>query len=73
MRTFALIVGALLIVIGGLISAGVLSLSQRETVAKFGPIELTATEQKKPAPVLGYVLLGTGALVLVAGIAAKKK
>jgi hypothetical protein len=72
MRTPILIIGVLLLVVGGLISAGVFSFSKQETVAKLGPMEITTTEQKKPAPVLGYVLLGAGVLVLVFGSMQKK-
>lgn len=72
MRTPALIVGVLLLVVGGLISAGVLSFDKQETVAKLGPLEITTTDQKKPAPVVGYLLLGVGALVLIVGLVGRK-
>ncbi len=72
MRTPALIVGILLLIAGGLISAGIVSFDKQETVAKLGPLEITATDTKKPAPLLGYALLGVGALVLVVGLAGKK-
>jgi hypothetical protein len=72
MRIPALILGFVLLVAGALIAFGVFSFSKQETVAKLGPIELTTTEQKKPPPLVGYVLLGAGALVLVLGFAARK-
>jgi hypothetical protein len=72
MRTPALVIGILLLIVGGLISAGVLSFDKTETVAKLGPLEVQSTQQKKPAPVIGYVLLGAGALLLVVGFTAKK-
>jgi len=72
MRIPALIIGFLLLVAGGLIALGVFSFSEQETVAKLGPMELTTTTQKKPAPILGYVLLGAGTLVLVLGFASRK-
>lgn len=72
MRTPALIAGAILLVVGALISAGVLSFDRQETVAKLGPIEVTSTEAKKPEPLIGYGLLGAGALLLVVGLVAKK-
>ena len=72
MRTPALIFGLVLLLVGGLIAAGVFSFTKQETVAKLGPMEITTTEQKKPAPVLGYVLLGAGALVLVLGFTSRK-
>ena len=72
MRTPALVIGVLLLIVGGLIAAGVFSFSKQQTVAKLGPMEITTTEQKKPAPILGYVFLGAGALVLVFGAASRK-
>lgn len=72
MRTPALILGLVLLVVGGLISAGVLSFDRQETLAKLGPLEITATQQKKPAPLLGYGLLGLGALLIAVGLTAKK-
>ena len=72
MRIPALILGFLLLVSGALIAFGVFSFDKKETVAKLGPMELTTTEKKKPAPLVGYVLFGAGALVLVLGYAARK-
>lgn len=72
MRIPALIIGFLLLIAGSLIALGVVSFSEKETVAKLGPMELTTTTQSKPAPVLGYVLLGAGTLVLVLGFASRK-
>jgi len=72
MRIPALLIGFALLIAGALIAAGVISFNKQETVAKLGPLELTATEQKKPAPLVGYVLLGAGALTLALGFAARK-
>jgi hypothetical protein len=72
MRIPALILGFLLLVAGALVAFGVFSYNKKETVAKLGPMELTATEKKQPAPLVGYVLFGAGALVLVIGYAARK-
>jgi drug/metabolite transporter (DMT)-like permease len=72
MRIPALILGFLLLVAGALVAAGVFSYNKKETVAKLGPMELTATEKHKPAPLVGYVLFGAGALVLALGYAARK-
>lgn len=72
MRTLALIAGVILLVVGGLISAGLLSFDRQETVAKLGPIELSSTEEKKPEPLIGYGLLGAGTLLLVAGLVTRK-
>ena len=72
MRIPALVLGVLLIIVGGLISAGIISFDRQETVAKLGPLEVTATHEKKPAPMIGYILLGAGALLVVIGLVAKK-
>jgi hypothetical protein len=72
MRTPILALGLLLLIVGGLLSAGVFSFTRQETVAKLGPLEITATEKKKPAPVWGYVLLGAGVVVLVLGAVSRK-
>ena len=65
-------VAVILLVVGALITAGVISYDREETVAKLGPLELTATQEKKPAPMIGYVLLGAGALALVVAFVGKK-
>jgi hypothetical protein len=72
MRSPALIIGIILLIVGGLISAGVFSFTSEKQVAKLGPLEVTSTEQKKPPLNLGYILLGIGAIVVVAGAIAKK-
>ncbi len=72
MRTPFLVIGLLLLIAGGLIATGMISFNKEETLAKLGSMELTTTHQKKPAPVLGYLLLGAGALALAIAISAKK-
>ncbi len=68
MRTLALVVGALLVVLGGYsLLGGSFSWTQEETVMEMGPIEATATTRDTaalPPVVAGLVLLvGVGALV----------
>jgi hypothetical protein len=72
MRSPLLIIGVILLVVGGLISAGVFSFTSEKQVAKLGPLEITSTEQKKPPLNLGYILLGIGAIVVVVGAVTKK-
>ena len=72
MRSPLLILGVILLVVGGLISAGVFSFTSQKQVAKLGPLEITSTEEKKPPLNLGYILLGIGAVVIVVGAVAKK-
>ena len=72
MRNTALIVGVLLLVAGGLISAGLLGFDQQETVAKIGSLAITNTERRAPPPLWGWGLLGAGVLLVVVGLRAKK-
>ena len=58
MRNPLIIIGVILLVIGGLISAGVFHMTSEKQVAKLGPLEITSTEEKRPPLNLGYILLG---------------
>ncbi|HEY9144861.1 MAG TPA: hypothetical protein VIM90_12600 [Arenimonas sp.] len=71
MRTPLLVIGAILLVIGGLITAGVFKYDSKET-AELGPIELSVTKEKSPPVNLGWILLGAGAVAVVVGVASKK-
>lgn len=71
MRTPLLVIGAILLVIGGLITAGVFKYDSKET-AELGPIELSVTKEKSPPINLGWILLGAGAVAVVVGAASKK-
>jgi hypothetical protein len=72
MRTPALVIGVLLLIIGGLITAGVFKFQTTEKVADIGPIEITKTDTKTPPINLGWVLLGAGAVAVVVGAVSKK-
>jgi len=72
MRNITLLVGALLLVAGGLAVAGVFKWQTTETVADIGPIQISKTEEKAPPPNLGWVLLGAGAVAVVVGAMMKK-
>ena len=72
MRNPLLIIGVILLVAGGLISAGVFHYTDQKQVAKLGPLEITSTEEKRPPLNLGYILLGIGAIVIVVGAVTKK-
>jgi hypothetical protein len=71
MRATALVVGLLLLVAGGLITAGLLSWPDKKEVLRLGDASLSVTQDRKPDPRLGYGLLGLGAVVLVAGLASR--
>jgi hypothetical protein len=73
MRTPALILGILLLVAGGLISAGMFSFTDTKEVLKIGDASLKVSKESKPDRTLGYVLLGAGALVIAVGALAKKR
>ena len=72
MRTPALVIGVLLLIIGGLITAGVFKFQTTEKVADIGPIEISKTDTKTPPINLGWILLGAGAVAVVIGVASKK-
>ncbi len=73
MRTPALIIGALLLIFGGLILTGVFKTKTTEKVADIGPLEITKTETKSPPVNYGWILAGVGAIAVVAGALSKKK
>jgi hypothetical protein len=68
----AIIIGVILLVIGGLIAAGVFKFQSTEKVADIGPIEISKTDTKTPPINLGWILLGAGAIAVVVGVASKK-
>jgi hypothetical protein len=72
MRTPALVIGVLLLIIGGLITAGVFKFQTTEKVADIGPIEISKTDTKSPPINLGWVLIGAGAIAVVIGAVSKK-
>ncbi|WP_146907413.1 DUF3185 domain-containing protein [Arenimonas daejeonensis] len=72
MRMPALLVGVILLVVGGLIAAGVFKFQTTDKVVDMGPIEITKTDTKKPPLNLGWILMGAGALAVVVGAASKK-
>jgi hypothetical protein len=72
MRTPALVIGVLLLIIGGLIAAGVFKFQSTEKVVDLGPIEISKTDTKTPPINLGWILMGAGALAVVVGAASKK-
>jgi|GEM_PF-6292314 len=71
MRMPALILGVILLIVGGLIAAGMLRYDG-EDKAEFGPVKFSLTREKTPPANLGWVLVGVGALALVVGVASKK-
>ena len=72
MRLPALLIGVILLVAGGLIVGGVFKWESTEKVADIGPIQINKTETKSPPSNLGWILLGAGAVAVVAGALMKK-
>ncbi len=72
MRLPAMILGVVLIIIGGLIAAGVFKYKDTDKVLDFGKLEVETTREKTAPLNWGYVLIGGGVLVLVAGALVRK-
>jgi uncharacterized membrane protein YphA (DoxX/SURF4 family) len=73
MRVPALVIGLLLLIAGGLISAGVLKFEREKNVVDLGPIEISRTATETPPVNLGWILLGVGGLLVVVGLVSRKK
>jgi hypothetical protein len=71
MRNALFIVGALLVVAGILVASGMMKYQDKEQV-EIGKLELEASREKTAPANWGWVLLGGGAVVLVAGALIKK-
>lgn len=72
MKKTAIILGTALLILGGLISFGAISLPDTQEVLRVGDAALSVQTDKTPSPVLGYVLLGVGAVLAAAGIAVRR-
>lgn len=73
MRTPALVIGALMLVIGLFIAGGKLFYKDTDKVIDIGDLEVTATQDKRMPLNWGYLLIGAGAVVMVVGAVAAKK
>jgi hypothetical protein len=71
MRASLLVVAVLLLVAGGLISAGLLRVPQEKEVLRIGSKSLSMTQERQPDRRIGYGLLVIGAIVLVVGASRK--
>jgi len=67
MNKALLILGALMVVAGLLVAGGVMKYQDKDKVVDFGSLEIEATREKEAPLNWGYMLLGAGAVVLVAG------
>lgn len=72
MRNSILIVGALVLVAGSLVTAGVVTLPQRTELLRVGDASLGYTAQKAPPRQVGYGLMILGGLGLAIGLLRRK-
>jgi hypothetical protein len=72
MRIPALVIGVILLLAGGVVVSGIFKWEETEKVADIGPIQINKTETKSAPMNLGWVLLGAGAVAVVAGTLMKK-
>jgi len=72
MRIPALILGAVLLLLGALITAGVIDFQEEKKVVDIGALELNKTEHHKPPVTTGYLLLVFGGVALVVGVMARR-
>jgi hypothetical protein len=71
MRNALFVVGALLVVAGILVASGMMKYEDKEQV-EIGKFELEASREKTAPVNWGWLLLGGGVVVLVAGALVKK-
>lgn len=72
MRLPVVILGVVLLIVGGLMAAGMFKYKDTDKVVDFGKFEIEATREKTAPLNWGYVLMGGGVLVLVAGALVRK-
>lgn len=72
MRVPAMILGVVLVIVGGLMAAGLFKYKDTDKVVDFGKLEIEATREKTAPLNWGYVLIGGGVLILVAGALIRK-
>ena len=72
MRAFLLVLALLMLVAGGLIAAGMLSLPREKEVLRLGGAALSVTQQRKPDARIGYGLLLVGAAVGAIALSRKR-
>ena len=69
----AAVLGLVLIVVGGIIlwMGGFSFIKKRETQS-IGPIDITHTERSFVPPVVGFLALGAGVVLVIAGLASRQ-
>lgn len=72
MKTTAIVIGILLLIVGALISLGVVSYPDSKTLFSVGDSAVTVATDKTPSRTLGYVLLVIGGVITAAAVATRK-
>jgi len=72
MKRGAIGIGIVLLVIGGLISLGVVTYPDSKELFSVGDNAVTVQTEKTPSRNLGYVLLVVGGVITAGGVAARK-
>lgn len=72
MRTGLLILGVLLVVGGLVVAAGLFKYQDKDKIVDFGKVEIESSREKTAPMNWGWVLLGGGAVALVAGALVRK-
>ena len=72
MKTTAIVIGILLLIVGALISLGVVSYPDSKTLFSIGESAVTVDTEKTPSRTLGYVLLVIGGVITAAAAATRK-
>jgi hypothetical protein len=69
----ATVIGLVLIVVGGILlwMGGFSFVSKKETQS-IGPIDVTRTERNTIPPVFGFLALGAGVVLVIAGLVQKQ-
>jgi hypothetical protein len=73
MRNALFVVGVLFAAAGLLMAAGKMHYTKTDKVADFGKLEIEAKHEKSAPINWGYLLLGGGAILLVAGAMTRKQ
>jgi hypothetical protein len=73
MRNALFVIGAILVALGVLASAGVLKYQDKDTVADLGRVEIEASREKQTPVNWGYLAIAGGALLLVGGAMTRRR
>jgi len=72
MKKALLALGIIFLLVGGVTAAGLFKFQKTESVADIGSLEIQKTEEHQLPLNIGYVLLGLGAISVVASLVVKR-